>query len=79
MSDFKPKSRERNGRNLSIRCPHCHAKAYTFGSIKIMSDMVQHRHMRCTNEMCGAAFTVQFAILLQTQPPVVLNEDVVLD
>ncbi len=78
MSEFIPKQKvERNGRNLSIKCPHCSRKAYTFGAIKVMSETVQHRHMRCTNELCSASFTVQFAILLQTQPPVVLDEPLV--
>ena len=62
-------------RGISIPCPHCGARVRSYGKTVQMSERIQHRFMRCTNEHCSASFQVQISIFKDVQPPVEMSAD----
>lgn len=76
MTQFKPKQQSlaTQARGISIPCPYCKARVRSYGKTEQMSERVQHRFMRCTNEHCSASFHVQIDIFRDIQPPVDLTK-----
>lgn len=80
MTQFKPlkikqQTQATQARGISIPCPYCASRVRSYGKTVQMSERVQHRFMRCTNENCSASFQVQISIFKDIQPPVDMNSE----